>query len=150
MGILLTLYTGIRIGELCALQWKNIDMKNQTIHIEKTIQRISVDSSEQSTKIIFDTPKSSTSIRNIPIFTNLFHILKNSFYNLIQMFYIYQSLPQSIGHKYWPTNSNFYVIHKVVVLYHYVHTLITHQSILTTIESQFSIFFSIHHTLFAN
>lgn len=81
MGILLTLYTGIRIGELCALQWKNIDMKNQTIHIEKTIQRISVDSSEQSTKIIFDTPKSSTSIRNIPIFTNLFHILKNSFYN---------------------------------------------------------------------
>jgi integrase len=81
MGILLTLYTGIRIGELCALQWKNIDMKNQVLNIEKTIQRISVDSTKQSTKIIFDTPKSNASTRSVPIFTNLFYILKNSFYN---------------------------------------------------------------------
>lgn len=32
------------------------------------------------------------------------------------MFYIYQSLPQSMGHKYWPTNSTFYVGHQVVCL----------------------------------
>jgi integrase len=39
-GILLSLYTGIRIGELCAIQWKNIDVKTKSISIEKTLQRI--------------------------------------------------------------------------------------------------------------
>jgi len=79
MGILLTLYTGIRLGELCALQWKNIDIQNQTLYIDKTIQRIS-DNTNHATRIIFDTPKSDSSARNIPIFTGVFSILKDSFY----------------------------------------------------------------------
>ena len=33
LGILLALYSGIRIGELCALQWKDIDFKNNILHI---------------------------------------------------------------------------------------------------------------------
>ena len=84
MGILLTLYTGMRIGELCALQWKNIDIKNQTLNIEQTIQRIADSSSDHSTRIIFDTPKSDSSVRNIPIITELFCVLEQSFYNPLQ------------------------------------------------------------------
>lgn len=80
MGILLTLYTGLRLGELCALQWKNIDIENQMIHIDKTVQRIS-GSGDNMTKIIFDTPKSESSIRNIPIFTGILSLLKNTFYS---------------------------------------------------------------------
>lgn len=80
MGVLLTLYTGLRLGEICALQWKNIDIKNQTIYIDKTIQRI-YDNGDHSTRIIFDTPKSDSSTRNIPIFTELSSLLKNMFFS---------------------------------------------------------------------
>ena len=39
-GILISLYTGLRIGELCALQWKDIDLKGRIVHVRKTVQRI--------------------------------------------------------------------------------------------------------------
>lgn len=80
MGILLTLYTGLRLGELCALQWKNIDMKNQMLYIDKTVQRITDKTTDHSTRIIFDTPKSDSSIRSIPIYTGIFNYLKDLFY----------------------------------------------------------------------
>ena len=40
IGILLTLNTGLRLGELCALQYKDIDLRNGVLHITKTVQRI--------------------------------------------------------------------------------------------------------------
>ena len=71
--------TGIRIGELCALKWKNIDLENETIFVDKTIQRIKVANSieDKKTKVIIDTPKSPASIRTIPLPQILLHILKN-------------------------------------------------------------------------
>jgi len=78
MGVLLTLYTGIRLGELCALQWKNIDFENKVLHISKTIQRISEGDENHQTRIIFDTPKSDSSIRNIPLFTKLSDYLQKA------------------------------------------------------------------------
>lgn len=39
-GILLSLYTGIRIGELCALKWENTDLNTGAIMINDTLQRI--------------------------------------------------------------------------------------------------------------
>lgn len=62
LGILLALYTGIRIGELCALQWK--DIKDGTVKINKTMQRISVGN---GTEIRIDEPKTLTSNRTIPL-----------------------------------------------------------------------------------
>ncbi len=79
LGILLTLYTGLRIGELCALQWRNIDMQNQMLYIDTSVQRIKNNLAEHSTKIIFDSPKSNSSIRTIPILTELFNCLKDYF-----------------------------------------------------------------------
>lgn len=68
-GIYLCLYTGMRIGEVCALQWKDIDLINYTININKTIQRVSncEANSSAKTKVIIDTPKSIASKRAIPI-----------------------------------------------------------------------------------
>ncbi len=67
LGIAISLYTGLRIGELCALQWKDVDVNNKTITIRKTIQRIQVTEGKRKTKIIITEPKSTNSNRTIPI-----------------------------------------------------------------------------------
>lgn len=67
-GILLSLYAGLRIGEICALKWKNIDIRDKYIHVEYTMQRIQLpEGNHPRTKIIITRPKSSCSIRYIPI-----------------------------------------------------------------------------------
>ena len=68
-GVLLTLLTGLRIGEICALKWENISLYDNTIRIDSTMQRLKdVDSSTTGkTKILFGPPKSDTSIRTIPL-----------------------------------------------------------------------------------
>ncbi|MDR3259073.1 MAG: site-specific integrase [Fusobacteriaceae bacterium] len=73
LGIIVCLNTGVRVGELCALQWKDIDLKNKVISITKTIQRISCDG---VSRVIITTPKTKTSIREIPISTWLRKFLK--------------------------------------------------------------------------
>jgi len=69
LGIVVAMLTGIRIGELCALKWDNIDLNNGIITIDKTMQRIKVtaDMGKAKTKIIIDSPKSIASMRAIPI-----------------------------------------------------------------------------------
>ena len=39
-GVLLALYTGLRIGEVCALQWRDVDLQERTLRVCKTVQRI--------------------------------------------------------------------------------------------------------------
>lgn len=75
LGILICLNTGLRVGEVCALRWKNIDFETRRIHVEKTIERI-YSKEENKTIVIIDTPKSMTSIRTIPINSKLYNILK--------------------------------------------------------------------------
>ena len=65
IGILLCLYTGLRIGELCALKRQDIDFQNEQIGVTKTIQRISYD--DGTTEIVVGSPKSVTSVRDVPI-----------------------------------------------------------------------------------
>ncbi len=68
-GVLLALLTGVRIGELCALRWDDISLKDGTIRITSTMQRLKdIDANgEAKTKIVFGTPKSDTSVRTIPM-----------------------------------------------------------------------------------
>lgn len=65
-GILLMICTGLRIGELCALQNKDISISDMTITIHKTLQRIT-DVENNKTKIIINNSKTQHSIRTIPI-----------------------------------------------------------------------------------
>ncbi|MBR3623893.1 MAG: site-specific integrase [Selenomonadaceae bacterium] len=68
LGILLSLETGMRIGELCALTWDDISLDDKLIYVRRTMQRISCNDSKNSkTKIILTSPKSERSKRIIPI-----------------------------------------------------------------------------------
>ena len=67
LGIILARMTGLRIGELCALQWKNINLELKTLTVCKTIQRIQTKNGNRKTKLIITEPKSETSKRVIPI-----------------------------------------------------------------------------------
>lgn len=68
-GVMLSLYTGIRIGELCALQWENICIPSATLMVRKTMQRIQNKNvgAASKTKIIITAPKSKCSLRDIPL-----------------------------------------------------------------------------------
>ena len=76
LGILLCLFTGIRIGEVCALTWNDISLSDKTIHIRKTLQRIqNHGGGTTKTRIVITSPKSACSIRVIPIPENLVTLL---------------------------------------------------------------------------
>ena len=67
-GILFTLYTGLRIGELCALRWENIDYKNRCLHIKKSMNRAARnDNSGKKTIMIEGEPKTRKSKRIIQL-----------------------------------------------------------------------------------
>ena len=69
LGFYLCLSTGLRIGELCALKWENIDISQGILHVNSTLQRIkAIDGQAVSkTKLMITSPKSISSIRDIPL-----------------------------------------------------------------------------------
>ena len=68
VGILISFYTGIRIGELCALKFSDISFETKTMHIDKTMQRVqNFKGAKNKTDIIISSPKSECSIREIPV-----------------------------------------------------------------------------------
>ncbi|MBO5575333.1 MAG: site-specific integrase [Ruminococcus sp.] len=66
-GILLSLYMGLRIGELCGLKWNDVDFQKKILHIRRTVQRIASPNGNRKTKLVISTPKSATSFRDIAI-----------------------------------------------------------------------------------
>lgn len=78
VGTLLTLFTGLRIGEICALQWGDIDFEHDILYVRKSLQRISLpDKSLKSKSVVsISTPKTKSSMREIPLPKSLVNILK--------------------------------------------------------------------------
>lgn len=72
LGILLALYTGLRIGEVCALKWEDITVN--TIHICKTMERLK--NADGVTEVMILPPKTDSSDRIIPIPTALKTIIE--------------------------------------------------------------------------
>lgn len=101
LGILFALYTGLRIGEICALQWGNIDFKTRVIHVQSTVSRIN---NNGKTEYILDVPKTKSSIRDIPIPKKLLAILKDSFAKRKSEFVISQTdsfvIPRTFEYRY--------------------------------------------------
>lgn len=87
-GILIAIFSGIRIGELCALKYSDIDTEKGIIKINKTMQRIKDLSPNaiRKTKIITTLPKSQKAVRDIPASSLLLKEIKK--YNLGQDAYI--------------------------------------------------------------
>lgn len=77
MGVLICLYTGIRIGELCALKWSDISLENKVISINKTLQRLPDTNPGANTKttLFITEPKSDSGNRIIPIPEFLYTII---------------------------------------------------------------------------
>lgn len=67
VGVAVTMGTGLRIGELCALQGRDIDLEKRILTVSKTMQRIQCPTDTAKTKVIITDPKSETSKRQIPI-----------------------------------------------------------------------------------
>lgn len=67
MAILLCLYTGLRLGEICAMKWSDIDFANKTITVKRTVQRLYVEGRGTKTALVETEPKSVCSGREIPL-----------------------------------------------------------------------------------
>lgn len=68
LGVMIALSTGLRVGEICGLRWKNISFESRTLSVTSTVQRIKdASGSEHKTVVKIGTPKSKSSIRTIPL-----------------------------------------------------------------------------------
>ncbi len=77
IGIILSLTTGLRIGEVCGLKWKDIDFYENTLYVRRTIQRIYINNeSFKGSRVITSVPKSEKSKRILPLGKELMNILR--------------------------------------------------------------------------
>lgn len=75
VGTIIALQTGMRIGEVCALRWKDIDFEKEIIHVRHTIARVNTDNDDQKTMLILDNPKTDSSRRDLPMSATLKNVL---------------------------------------------------------------------------
>ena len=66
IGVLICLYSGLRIGEICGLKWKDIDLEAKEISVERTVQRLYTGRGVKS-KVVETLPKTIKSLRQIPL-----------------------------------------------------------------------------------
>lgn len=77
LGIMLCLHSGMRIGEVCALKWEDVDTAQGVISVKRTIERIYIiENGERRTEVIISTPKTQNSIREIPLSKELAKLIK--------------------------------------------------------------------------
>lgn len=74
LGVLLTAYTGLRLGELCGLQWQDVDVGAGLLHIQRTVERIAQIGG--GTCLTVQPPKTENSERWIPIPKEMLRMLK--------------------------------------------------------------------------
>lgn len=75
----LDLSTGLRMGELLALRWEDIDLVGAQLTVKRTINRLAryeQDEGKHSTEIVFDTPKTQNARRTIPLTRSVIEDLK--------------------------------------------------------------------------
>ena len=77
LGIYISLSTGLRIGEICALKWSDINVVDGTITVSRTIERIYIIEGEKKhTELVINTPKTKNSCREIPMSKELLAMMK--------------------------------------------------------------------------
>ena len=74
LSVLLASYTGMRIGEICALKWSDIDWERGTVCVSRTVQRIR--KLGGGTALMIGSPKSLKSRRVLPLPSFLLDLLK--------------------------------------------------------------------------
>lgn len=74
VGLLLCLQLGLRIGEVCGLQWGDFDLEDKTLTIQRTVQRIVLPGG--GTRLAIQTPKTRNSLRQLPLPARLCSLLQ--------------------------------------------------------------------------
>lgn len=72
LGYLLCLETGLRLGEVCALRWSDIDLAEGVLRVQRTVYRINYG---KRTELVLQTPKSENSVRAIPLTAKMLSVL---------------------------------------------------------------------------
>lgn len=93
LAILLALYSGIRIRELCALKWEDIDFENGFLQVTKSVQRLKnfSDSGSGKTALIVSAPKTSASCRIIPLAKFVIEYMKKQYDFSKKNYYIFSN-----------------------------------------------------------
>ena len=77
LGIYICLSSGLRIGEVCALRWSDINIEDGTICVRRTIERIYIiEGDKRHTVLMINTPKTKNSCREIPMSKELLTLVK--------------------------------------------------------------------------
>ena len=77
VGILLSLFAGLRVGEICALRWEDIALDEHLLYVRHTMQRIqNLEPVGPRTRVIVTSPKSASSTRMIPLLEDLAEMLR--------------------------------------------------------------------------
>ena len=77
IGILVCLYAGLRIGEVCGLKWSDFNIRRKSLMVRRTVERIYlVDCATPHTELTVGPPKTKNSQREIPIGEGLMRILE--------------------------------------------------------------------------
>lgn len=88
---LLSLYTGMRLGEICALKFSDVDWEKKTVTVKRSVQRVRQSKANRKTVLMVGAPKSLRSHRVIPIPDFLLKQLKNLLKNSADGGYIFGS-----------------------------------------------------------
>lgn len=86
IAVVLCLHAGLRLGELCALKWTDLDFKNRTLTVNRTVQRIAVKGYETKTILLETDPKSESSKRTIPLTSEMAVLLARLDIHSLYMF----------------------------------------------------------------
>ena len=74
VGMLLQMELGLRIGEVCGLQWGDFDLNTGVLMIQRTVCRISC--GDRHTKVVVQTAKTRSSNREVPLPKQLVRLLR--------------------------------------------------------------------------
>ena len=102
LGLLICLHSGLRIGEICGLQWKDLDIVAGEIHVRKTVSRIWIsDGNEKVYSLSIGSPKTPSSIRDIPIAKPLADWIRPLRKIVNPEFYVVSNGPQPLEPRYY-------------------------------------------------
>ena len=106
IGILICLNTGMRIGEICALKWGDINLKKGIVLVSKTLYRIyEKKTDDPNTQLVIASPKTQHSYRSIPLSDSLKTTLQNMKSMTRNDFFVLTNTPEPIEPR---TYRNYY------------------------------------------
>lgn len=106
LGIYICLTTGLRIGEICALRWEDINVQSGTLQVKRTIERIYIiEGDRKHTEVIINDPKTPNSIREIPLSAEALSLIKPLMKVVNTGFYVISNDPKPIEPR---TYRNYY------------------------------------------